>query len=149
MTRPRSRRDFLLDSGAVTALASETSLLDAYLKIIADRFEGAILVPTPVLAEVRTGYPRIDVLTDRLLKAIGGAEAHLEPVADIWNRAGVLRTQALPASKHDISTTDAVIVALAEERSFRAAVTIVTSDPGDIRLLVDLAGRTNIAVDGL
>jgi hypothetical protein len=59
----------------------------------------------------------------------------------------VLRTEALPLSRDYISTTDAQIVAMAEERSHICAVTIVTGDPDDINLLVGLTRRTNIAVD--
>ena len=36
---------------------------------------------------------------------------------------------------------------MAEERSYVCAVTIITSDPNDINLLVGLTRRTNIAVD--
>jgi hypothetical protein len=36
---------------------------------------------------------------------------------------------------------------MAEERSYVCAVTIITSDPDDINLLVGLTRRTNIAVD--
>jgi hypothetical protein len=59
----------------------------------------------------------------------------------------VLRTEALQLSRRDVSTTDAQIVAMAEERSYICAVTIVTGDPDDINLLVGLTRRTNIAVD--
>ena len=37
--------------------------------------------------------------------------------------------------------------AMAEERSYICAVTIITGDPDDIKLLVNLTHRTNIAVD--
>ena len=53
-------------------------------------------------------------------------------------RAGVLRTEALSLSRHDISRTDAQVVAMAEERSRICAVTIITGDPQDINLLVGL-----------
>jgi hypothetical protein len=60
-----------------------------------------------------------------------------------------LRAQAARRSQSTISTTDAQIVAMAEERSYTCAVTIITGDRHDIRLLVDLTRRTNIAVDVL
>lgn len=44
-----------------------------------------------------------------------------------------------------IETTDAQVVAIAEELSY--AVTIITRDPHDINLLVGLNRRANIAVD--
>jgi len=62
-------------------------------------------------------------------------------------RAGVLRSEASRGSRRDISTTDAQIVAMAEERSYSHAVTIITGDPNDINVLVGLTRRTNIAVD--
>lgn len=64
------------------------------------------------------------------------------------SRAGVLRAQALAAGGRLISTTDAQVVALAEQRSALNAVTIitVTGDRIDIELLVALTGRPNIAV---
>lgn len=43
----------------------------------------------------------------------------------------------------------AQVVAIAEELSYRRAVTIITSDRHDIKLLVDLTRRSNIAVDVL
>lgn len=148
MTRPKSRRDFLLDSGGVSALIKDKDLLAAYLRVIRTQFDGAILIPTPVLGEIYMGKPQ-DALVDLLLKKLGGKEAEIEPTSDVWRRAGALRTEALPRTKKDISNTDAVVVAMAEERSFRGGVTIITSDQKDIELLVGLTRRTNIAVDPL
>lgn len=149
MNRPRSRRDFLLDSGGVTTLSKNRDLLLDYLRMLEIQFDGAFLLPTPILGEIHTGDRRIDVITDRLLKAIGGSDAELEPVAATWRRAGELRTEALQHSRNPISTGDAVIVALAEERSVRAGVTIITGDKKDMDLLVGLTRRPNIAVDVL
>lgn len=142
------RRDFLLDSGGVSALAGNADKLAAYLTLISHDFDGALLVPVPVLTEVRSGYRRIDVQVDRLLKAIGAeGDLYLPLTVDAANRAGVLRTAVLAAGATDISTTDAQLVAIAEERSFRNAVTIITGDPEDIDRLVGITARTNIAVD--
>lgn len=38
-------------------------------------------------------------------------------------------------------------MAIAEELSYKCAVTIITGDPHDISLLVGLIRRTNVAVD--
>jgi len=138
-----------LDSGGVTALSRNKDHLAAYLHSIRVDFDGAILLPTPILAEVHTGISRIDVITARLLKAIGGDAAHIEPSSATWKRAGELRTDALHGGAKLISTTDAVVVAIAEERSRFAPVTIITSDQKDIEILVDLTLRPNIAVDAL
>jgi hypothetical protein len=91
----------------------------------------------------------VDVKTDILLKKIGGPhDAFMLLGMEAAMRAGVLRTEALATGvKHDISAIDAQVVAMAEERSRRNAVTIITSDAKDIGLLVDLTRRTNIAVD--
>jgi hypothetical protein len=144
----RPRRDFLLDSGGVSALAANGDLLVAYLELLRLHLNGALLIPIPVLTEVRSGHRRSDTLVDRLIKAIGAEGDIYAPLTvTAAARAGVLRTEALQLSRHDISTTDAQIVAIAEERSFVCAVTIVTGDPEDINLLVGLTRRTNIAVD--
>ena len=81
------------------------------------------------------------------MKAIGAEDEMFLPL-DIAaaSRAGVLRAQALAAGGRLISPTDAQVVALAEQRSSRNAVTIVTGDRIDIQLLVDLTRRPNIAV---
>jgi len=81
------------------------------------------------------------------MKAIGAKDDMFLPL-DIAaaRRAGVLRAQALAAGGRLISPTDAQVVALAEQRSSRNAVTIITGDRMDIQLLVDLTRRPNIAV---
>jgi hypothetical protein len=144
----RPRRDFLLDSGGVSALAANRDLLVAYLELFKLRIDGALLIPIPVLTEVRSGQRRSDALVDRLIKAIGAERDIYAPLTvEAATRAGVLRTEALALSRHDISPTDAQVVAMAEERSRICAVTIITGDPDDINLLVGLTRRTNIAVD--
>lgn len=67
----RHRRDFLLDSGAITALAADTSLLKAYVRRAITTYDGSILVPVPVLTEVRSGSRKTDVRINRLFAAIG------------------------------------------------------------------------------
>jgi hypothetical protein len=52
----RHRRDFLLDSGGVSALAASRDLLLAYLELFEQQSMGALLMPVPVLTEVRTGH---------------------------------------------------------------------------------------------
>ena len=143
----RHRRDFVLDSGAVTALAAQREVLASYLMLLRTRYDGSLLIPVPVLTEVRTGRRATDVPVDRLIKAIG-AEGEMFLPLDVAaaSRAGVLRAQALAAGGRLISTTDAQVVALAEQRSALNAVTIITGDRIDVELLVDLTRRPNIAV---
>lgn len=144
----RHRRDFLLDSGAISALVTDPALLRAYLRVITQRYEGAMLVAIPVLTEVRSGVRRTDVLIDRLIASIGLRDDVFVPLTVATaTRAGVLRATARRTADRQVSTTDAQIVAIAEERSFHNAVTIVTSDAVDIGVLVDLTRRPNIAID--
>lgn len=55
MTR-RHRRDLILDSGGVSELASDRDVLARYLRLLGARFDGSLLIPIPVLTEVRTGH---------------------------------------------------------------------------------------------
>jgi hypothetical protein len=145
MTR-RHRRDFLLDSGGVSALAGNQDLLVGYCKLLEKLYDGAFLIPIPVLTEVRSGQRGPDTLIDRLVKAIG-VDVYVPLGVAAATRAGVLRTEALRLTNRIISPIDAQVVAIAEERSRICAVTIITGDPGDINLIVGLTRRTNIAVD--
>jgi hypothetical protein len=54
---PQHRRDFLLDSGAISALAANSRLAYDYFELLRRRFNGSLLIPMPVIAEVRTGDP--------------------------------------------------------------------------------------------
>lgn len=117
--------------------------------MLQNRFNGSLLIPMPFVAEIRTGDPRYDVPVDRLTNAMRSRQenVYIPLTLDIAERAGVLRTEALRSSDQDISAIDALIAATAEELSHHSAVTILTSDPDDIGLLVNLTRRTNIAVD--
>ena len=55
-------------------------------------------------------------------------------------------SKSAPGPKDDIAVTDAVVVAHAEVLSERRGVSILTSDPGDLNLLVHLTNRRNISV---
>jgi hypothetical protein len=146
------RRDFLLDSGAVTALARDRKLLEGYSALLERKFDGRILIPEPVLAEVYTGDPRYDVVVDRLIneiaaKQIGTKHNVFVPLtAATAIRAGALRYKALK-SEEDIEVVDAFVVAIAQYLSDRSPITILTGDVKDITALVAETGRKNIAVD--
>lgn len=155
MSRPKARRDFVLDSGGVSHLTKSPHRAAAWLERIGSTYdEPAVLVPLPVLSECLTGNPRQDAPTRQLLRRLNNEQAPdecllhltLETVA----RSAALRTRAIssrPAGvKGEVSPVDAQVVALAEERSAYRPVAIVTSDPDDIQLLVDLTGQRNIAV---
>lgn len=155
MNRPRSRRDFVLDTGALIYFAANPVSFRRWIEHLKRSYEApSVFVPAPVLTEWITGDPRRDVGANRLLATITDPdqpERHLlTPSALTFARAGALRTLAISkrreGSKHLVSPTDAQVVALAEERSVYTAVVVATSDPGDIQLLVDLTGARNIGV---
>ncbi|MGH2834385.1 MAG: hypothetical protein ACRDK2_16565 [Solirubrobacteraceae bacterium] len=148
------RRRFLLDSGAVTALARDPRLLADFTVVLDNRYDAAIRIPSPVMGEVRTDDPRYDVALNRLLKRIAGPDGPYASLRDeAANRAGGLRHQALKALGEDRDRTrdgkltiDAFVVAIAEEISRTCAVTILTGDLEHIELLVRLTGARNISV---
>jgi hypothetical protein len=91
----RHRRDFLLDSGAVTALATNKDLLDGYLTWLKTKYDGSILIPMPVVIEFRSGDPRKDVLVDRLINAMRKRQerVYLPLDLELAERAGALRAE--------------------------------------------------------
>ncbi len=140
----RKRRDVLLDSGAVSALARDRKLLDAYLQLVNHDFEGGILIPQPVLGEVYRGDPRNDVVLDRLINELSRDEDILEPLTTtLAKRAGALRHKSLKTGDR-IEIVDAFVVAIAELLSHKAAVLILTTDLKHITTLVNKTGRKNI-----
>jgi hypothetical protein len=146
---PRHRRELLLDSGAVSALAGDDKRLDALKLLLKTTYRGSLRIPIPVMTECRTGDPRRDARLNHLLNRIdAGDEFYIPLTIDLANRAGVLRYEALKRHPgEDISPIDAQVVAIAEELSRYSAVTILTGDPKDMQTLVNLTGRSNIAVE--
>jgi hypothetical protein len=142
------RRDFLLDSGAVGDLARDRKALDALWVVLRNKYIGSIRVPDPVLSEVYTGDPRLDVVVDRLLNEIDTGDKVFEPLnTALAKRAGVLRYQALKRNPgEEISPTDAQLVAIAEYRSHSCFITIVTGDVEHIRMLLECADNAKIDV---
>jgi hypothetical protein len=151
---PRHSREFLLDSGAVTQLANDTKLLDAYLDFLRTDYIGSLRIPRIVRSEIHTGRQRHDALVELFINRLTRtADPYIDLTPELIDRAGVLRYDALKASpKHtgaDITGIDALVVAIAEALSHSSAVTIVTTDRKDIEALITATGRTNIAVDNL
>ena len=146
---PQHRRDFLLDSGAVTALAQDPDLVNAYQTLFKTKYDGSILIPIVVVPEFSSGDPRKEVLVDRFINALiktqGSVYLPLTSVA-LAKRAGALRTEVKQSKGKKVSPIDALIVAIAENLSLTSAVTILTGDPKDIQALVDITGCSNIAV---
>jgi predicted nucleic acid-binding protein len=143
----RTRRDVLLDSGAVSALARDRKLLDAYLRLVEEDFDGGIRIPQPVLGEVYRGEPRNDVVLDRLINELCAKENIIEPLTDgLAKRAGALRHKSLKVDK-DIEMVDAFVVAIAEILSRRCPIVILTGDVKHISVLVSKTGCKNIDVE--
>lgn len=148
MSTGRHRRDVLLDSGAISSFASDLRRLRNYALLAFGRTSGGFLIPVPVLTEVYSGQRATDVLVDRLCNQIAVPGRRFAALSsDTATRAGVLRGLTIRNTDLDISAIDAQLVAIAEERSLRNAITIVTSDLADIAALVETTGRSNIAVD--
>lgn len=116
----------ILDSGGVTALAEGNPRARAVL--VRARREGRLVViPAPVLTEVYTGrhdHARID-------RVINAVDMQIDTTPERAKQAGVIR-----ARSGVLSVVDAIVVA---EAVAALPAVIVTSDPDDIRALVDAA----------
>jgi hypothetical protein len=97
---------------------------------------------------VRTGDRRKDVAIDRLINAIAKTQetVYVPLTLEIAEHGGLLRTRALASEDRDISIIDGYIVSTACDLAHQSAVTILTGDPNDMTILVDLTRRSNIAV---
>jgi len=117
----------ILDSGGISALAQGNATARAV--IVRARREGRLVViPAPVLTEVHTGR-RDHAHIDRVVKSV---DVVIETTADRAREAGVLR-----ARSGVLDVVDAIVVA---EAVAALPAVILTSDPDDIRSLVDAAG---------
>jgi hypothetical protein len=116
----------ILDSGAVSALASDRA------RLFELRRRGLLpaQLPTVVLTEALTGDPRRDIAANRLIGVCQVREV-TEPLA---REAARLRTATGRAAQ--ISATDAVVVALAGDCASPVVLT------GDVRDLAALAERS-------
>ncbi len=116
----------ILDSGGVTALAEGNPRARAVL--VRARREGRLVViPAPVLTEIYTGrhdHARID-------RVINAVDMQIDTTPERAKQAGVLR-----ARSGVLSVVDAIVVA---EAVASLPAVIVTSDPDDIKALVDAA----------
>jgi len=120
----------ILDSGAISALAEGNPRARAVL--VRARREGRLVViPAPVLTEVYTGRPD-HARIDRVINAV---DMQIETTPERAKQAGVLR-----ARSGVLSVVDAIVVA---EAVAALSAVIVTSDPDDIKALVDAAQATD------
>ena len=121
----------ILDSGGVSALAGRR----ARLAELRRRDQWPPQVPTAVLTEALTGDHRRDFHANQLLRMCQVRDV-TEPLARV---AALMRTRTGRAAS--ISATDAVVAALALRCS---KPVVLTSDPEDMRALVDGTDRTVI-----
>jgi len=149
-----SRSDLLLDGAAVSALAADRELLAAYLRVLEESLYGMLLIPSFIMIEAYTAPPDERALVDRLIEEISGKEDVLIALTnESAMRAGELRHKALVRSPREKGsrlnnlTNCAFVVSAAEELSDTHSVMIVTDNPDDINLLIEITGRTNIGVD--
>lgn len=130
---PRSRR-LILDAGGILALSRGDG--DARAALERARREGyVVVVPTPVLAQVHRGG-RDRARIDRIINTV---DALLPTSEDVARRAGEL--QAVAGTSDPV---DAIVVA---EALAAVPALILTSDPDDLRRLLDgqpSAGRIMI-----
>ena len=124
----------ILDSGAVTHLASRHQRTVASLQFDAMRDSWPTVVPAIVLVECLTGRQRTDASVNRFLKKCVVMDGPQESLA---RRAGTLRAKARRGS-----AVDAVVVAMAEPGG-----TVLTGDTGDLRALA--AHAQDVSVFGM
>lgn len=123
----------LLDSEALSALALDQPEMLAWA-VVARRTDSTLHASTVTLAEVTDGSSR-DIGVRRVAKTLDR-----EVVTEqIGYRAGRLRAAAASARRkpRDL-TVDAVVAATA--LSLRGPVVVLTSDPADLRLLLEGTG---------
>jgi hypothetical protein len=129
LTPSAERGRVILDSGGVSALAHGNATARAV--IVRARHEGRLVViPAPVLTEVYTGR-RDHAHIDRVVKSV---DQMIETTPERAKEAGVLR-----ARSGVLDVVDAIVVA---EAVAALPAVMLTSDPGDIKALVDAAGAS-------
>ena len=123
----------VLDAGGVSAIADGDGVARAALERA--RREGwLVVIPAPVLAEVHTGR-RDHARVDRVINAV---DMLIATTPDRAREAGELR-----AKSGVLDVVDAIVVA--EAAAFPPAL-IMTSDPDDIRSLVDATAAPHLVV---
>lgn len=114
----------ILDAGGLLALASGSGVARAALAR-AVREGYVVVIPTPVLAQVHRGG-RDRARVDRVVKAV---DALLPTSEQVARRAGELQAKT--------GTSDAVDAIVAAEALASVPALILTTDPGDLSMLLD------------
>ena len=128
LTARRGR--LVLAAGGVSAIADGNGVARAALERA--RREGwLVVIPAPVLTEVHTGrrdHARIDLV-------INAVDMLIETTPERARRAGELRSRS-----GVLDVVDAIVVA---EAVAAPPALIMTSDPDDIRALIEAAGAAD------
>jgi hypothetical protein len=120
----------ILDSGGISAIAGGSGVARAALERA--RREGwLVAIPAPVLTEVHTGR-RDHARIDRVINAV---DVLIETTPERAKQAGELRSRS-----GVLDVVDAIVVA---EAAAMPPTVILTSDPDDIRALIDAAGAAD------
>ena len=120
----------VLDSGGISAIADGNGVARAALERA--RREGwLIVIPAPVLTEVHTGR-RDHARIDRVINAV---DVLIETTPERAKQAGELRSRS-----GVLDVVDAIVVA---EAVAMPPALVMTSDPDDIRALIEAAGAAD------
>lgn len=140
MKRPKKvvRPRCVLDSGGLSLLVRGSERARAWLRWIVEH-DGALCIPTPVLAETVTGDARRDAEMNRILHVLERAAVVLSaPNEATARRAGALRYRA-----RSDDAIDALVAAAAIGDG--TPCVLLTSDPDDLARL--LVGEPKVAVE--
>lgn len=125
--RPHS---ILLDAEALSAISRDDRSMQAWATF-AKRSDSVLYVSCLTLTEVTDGTAR-----DAAVRRVSKAARLVDVNQDIGYRAGQLRaTAAVSRRKHRDLTVDAMVAATAV--TLPRPVVVLTSDPDDLRLLLD------------
>jgi hypothetical protein len=127
----------ILDSGGLTALTGRDQGARGWLRWLV-RFEGQVIVPTPILVECITGNAGRDAEINRILGSLASMSGVLRPPHEATARlAGALRF----AARSD-DGIDALVAA--EAASEDGPAVLLTSDPRDLSRLLAKEPRISV-----
>lgn len=127
----------VLDSGGLTALAGGSHRARAWLRWVVEH-DGAIRIPTPILAECTTGDGGRDAEVNRIVAVLERAMAVLVPPDEVTaRRAGKLCFLA-----RGDDGVDALVAAAAVGDGSPAV--LLTSDPDDLGRLLEREPQVHV-----
>jgi len=120
----------VLDAGGISAIAEGNGIARAALER-ARRQGWLVVIPAPALTEVHTGR-RDHARIDRVINAV---DMLIETTPERARQAGELRSRS-----GVLDVVDAIVVA---EAVASVPALVMTSDPDDIRALIEAAGAAD------